>query len=474
MTSHSRELFYDSSSSILVSCTSRESCSTSITEASSLVQCNTHDTQYGAAKVSMEALQAEKPGYGTCTVFGASMNLVNAMMGTGIIGLPLALHYCGFWLGLVCSVIVAFLTGTAMHLTVLSGMALHEYSLGGLCQCLLGDIGSQVVNFIVFFHTAGTAVSYYILLGDTLPALLGHYFPQVPYISDRRYAVICFGLFCSLPLSLTRSTARITKWSTLGVMLLPFMLLGIIIRVPKYAPSPLELEVAAVSPDMFKGLAIMGLAFGCSQNIFGVYLSQRDQRPSQWLHATSIAILLAYLANFVFAVMGYLCFGKNVQANVLLNFPMDDGAINLVRLALGLFMVLTIPLCIHPCREAVQKMMGLNENGRITTNKEHVLVTIGVFILILCFGATLTSLGKVFDVVGGFSTIALGFLLPGAAYIRIFLPHLIYGEATKLPLLEPSQGNGLQPTWGLMVIAFSLVCISFPIMYFAIVDAILA
>lgn len=194
-------------------------------------------------------------------------------------------------------------------------------------------------------------------------------------------------------------------------MLLMFMLLGVLIRVPYYIPpyQNIELEVVPVSESMFKGLAIISLSFGCSQNLFGVFTTTRNQKPSNWLLVCSIAIGIAFAVNIVFAVMAYMCFGKNVQANILLNFPVNDPGIRLVKLALGLFMVLTIPLCMHPCREAVMLMFGININN--PTKKQHYTVTVGVFLVVLYFGSTLTSLGKVFDVIGGFSTTVLGMLV---------------------------------------------------------------
>jgi amino acid permease len=146
-------------------------------------------------------------------------------------------------------------------------------------------------------------------------------------------------------LSLSRSTARFAKWSAVTVILLTFMLAGVLIRVPVYAPplSQIELETVPISENMFKGMAIMGLSFGCSQNLFGEYTSTRDKRPNSWLLTCSVAIFMSFVANIIFAVLCYLCFGSNVQANILLNFPESDPAIRLVRLALGLLMVLTIP-----------------------------------------------------------------------------------------------------------------------------------
>lgn len=186
------------------------------------------------------------------------------------------------------------------------------------------------------------------------------------------------------------------------------MLLGVLIRVPYYLSivDKIELEVQPISEHMFKGLAIMSLSFGCSQNVFGIHSDTRDQRAPKWLKTCAVAIFIAFIANMVFAVLAYLCFGSHVRANVLLNFPESDPGIRIVKLALGLFMVLTIPLCMHPCREAVMMMFRYDINN--PTNKQHYSVTIAVFIIILSIGATLTSLGKVFSFIGGFSTTILG------------------------------------------------------------------
>ncbi|KAL7324046.1 hypothetical protein PS15p_210617 [Mucor circinelloides] len=395
------------------------------------------------------------------SVMGSSLNLVNAIMGTGIIGLPLALHLCGFWVGLLFSVLIAYLTCFTMHITILCGLATQTFSLVALCEKLIGRVGSHIVNFIIFFHTAGTAVSYYLLLGDTLPGLLVLVFPNVAFLADRRNVILAFGLLCTFPLSLSRSTAKFVKWSAISVLLLMLMLLGVLIRVPYYLPARqnIELEVVPVSEDMFKGLAIISLSFGCSQNLFGVYTTTRNQKPSNWLLVCFMAIAIAFTVNIVFAVMAYMCFGKNVQANILLNFPENDPGIRLVKLALGLFMVLTIPLCMHPCREAVMLMFGININN--PTKKQHYTVTVGVFLVVLYFGATLTSLGKVFDVIGGFSTTVLGFLLPGCAYIYLFSGDLFQADY-----------NNKYASWKLFFVSLISIVIAVPVMFYSVKDAV--
>lgn len=45
-------------------------------------------------------------------IFGASSNLVNSIVGAGIIGIPYALLQCGFVAGILLLILVAWLTGT--------------------------------------------------------------------------------------------------------------------------------------------------------------------------------------------------------------------------------------------------------------------------------------------------------------------------------------------------------------------------
>lgn len=65
-------------------------------------------------------------------------------------------------------------------------------------------------------------------------------------------------------------------------------------------------------------------------------------------------------------------------------------------------------LALHPCRESLQKMLGHNTEGRLPTRKQHCIVTLSMFCIVLCLGATLTELGTVFAIIGGVSTTAIG------------------------------------------------------------------
>lgn len=62
----------------------------------------------------------------------------------------------------------------------------------------------------------------------------------------------------------------------------------------------------------------------------------------------------------------------------------------------------------YPCREAFQGLLNMTKHGRIPSDVEHYSSTLIVYAVVIYYGATIQQLGKVFTVLGGFSTTAIG------------------------------------------------------------------
>lgn len=103
------------------------------------------------------------------------------------------------------------------------------------------------------------------------------------------------------------------------------MLVRVLVRVSHYISliGKVELKTVPISERMFKGLAIMNLSLDCSQILFSFYTDSKGQEKSTWVPTRSLAIGMAFTANMVFAVLTCLCFGENIMANILLDFPSE-------------------------------------------------------------------------------------------------------------------------------------------------------
>ncbi|KAI8643410.1 transmembrane amino acid transporter protein-domain-containing protein [Parasitella parasitica] len=371
-----------------------------------------------------DLLQASRPGYGSRSVLEVSLNIVNATVGSGVIGLPFALLLAGFTTGIAISVFVSTLTFFAVYSLILSGQKSQVYDFASLAKLAMGQFGFHMLNLMLFIQSAGSVISYFILVADTIPVLLGLYFPQYPLLADRQLVTILVSVFVIFPLNLFRSIGALARWSAFSVLLLPVMIVTVLIRAPVYAKDH-EAPVLSVGRDPVAAMGIMSFAFVCSQVAFSNFLSQKNQSSRSWKYTSVLSSFMSWVISISFAAIGYLSFGQDVTSNIFSNFPADDNVINVGRLALGLSMVLTVPMAFYPARDAIQKTIGFETEDRQPSAFQHYSVTVVLFTIFLIAGVNIHSLGKVYSVVGGIASSFLAYIIPGFAYIAVFHPNWI-------------------------------------------------
>ncbi|KAI8075410.1 transmembrane amino acid transporter protein-domain-containing protein [Gilbertella persicaria] len=358
------------------------------------------------SKAERDLLQSDRPGYGSHTKVAVALNLVNATVGAGIIGLPFAIARAGFFTGILASIVVAALAQIGLFMLILAGQRVGIYKFALLVEYLLGRPGYHFLNFMICVQ-AGVVL---------LPMLCERYLPQWPLLANRTFILVFVGIVCILPLNMSRSIGSLARWSIVSVLCLPVILLTILIRAPAYAPKE-GISLEWVGQDVFGALGIMAFAFTCHQVAFNNFLTLKDQTTTGWKHTTLLSTGLSWLISMTFAVIGYMCFGSHVQPNLFMNFASDDPIVNLGRLALSVSMILTIPMGIFPTREAIQKSLGFETATQQPTDTQHYAVTFVLFGALLGCAVAVRSLGTVYSLVGGFSATTLAYILPAAAYL---------------------------------------------------------
>ncbi|KAG2204441.1 hypothetical protein INT47_005232 [Mucor saturninus] len=431
----------------------------------------TSRTEYGTIPVEpvedLDLLQSSRPGYGTRSVFEVSLNIVNATVGSGIIGLPFALLIAGFSTGIAISVFVSILTFFAVYTLILTGQKTQIFNFSTIAEVAMGRFGFHMLNLMLFIQSAGSVISYFILVADTIPILLGLYFPQFPALADRQLVTILVAVLVIFPLNLFRSIGALARWSAFSVLLLPVMIITVLIRAPAYSKEH-EAPIMEVGRDPIAAMGIMSFAFVCSQVAHSNYLSQKNQSMDSWKITSFLSTLMSWAISMSFAAIGYLSFGKDVSSSLFSNFPVDDNVINVGRFALGLSMVLTVPMAFYPAREAVQKTIGFETADRQPTALQHYSVTVVLFAIFLIFGVQIRSLGKVYSVVGGIASSFLAYIIPGFAYVAVFHPNWLNRPALIDPACLKVQAKS---TWWLDIASVVLVVFGIIVMSFTALGA---
>ena len=131
----------------------------------------------------------------------ATLNVMNAIMGSGILALPSVMAenglvlYIGLQLGIM--VIVDF----SLHLLVRSALARNAFSYEKLGIEAFGSRGRVLVCLTIVVQNMGAILSYMIVVGDLAPVLLSFFLPHVPADERRALLMALFVLGVSMPLA---------------------------------------------------------------------------------------------------------------------------------------------------------------------------------------------------------------------------------------------------------------------------------
>lgn len=82
----------------------------------------------------------------------ASFNFINSIIGSGVIGIPYALHEAGFGLGLLLLILVAYITDYSLILMVQSGHISGRFSYQGIMEAAFGKPGYILLGTLQFVY----------------------------------------------------------------------------------------------------------------------------------------------------------------------------------------------------------------------------------------------------------------------------------------------------------------------------------
>ncbi|KAJ1900156.1 hypothetical protein LPJ66_001649 [Kickxella alabastrina] len=373
---------------------------------------------------------------------GASMlssffNLTNAIVGAGVIGLPYAMQQTGLLLGVVMILVLAWLVDWTLRILALNAKMSGRQSYQDLVDYCFGRWGLLANSFFQGAMAGGGMASFIVIVGDTLPHVLGSLFPSVAagsvgrVVFSRRFVVAFFVVFLAYPLSLYRDIGKLGKTSAFAVVAMCTIIVSVVVEGPRidagWRAGP-EAPVVLVNSGVFQAVGVITFAFVCHHNSFMIHGSLRKPTLDRYFGVVHLSTAIATVASLVIAVFGYLYFRDITQGNVLNNFPQDNLLINIARFLFALNMITTFPMETLVAREVLESLWF--GSGCEFSLRRHVLVTtllcgVGLFV-----GETVCNLGLLLELTGGMSASFLAFILPSACFIKLTSREMVVSKKT--------------------------------------------
>ncbi|MXQ87378.1 hypothetical protein E5288_WYG001580 [Bos mutus] len=353
--------------------------------------------------------------------FGFSVfNLMNAIMGSGILGLAYVMAHTGILGFSFLLLIVALLASYSVHLLLSLCIQTAVTSYEDLGLFAFGLPG-KVIFFLlaVFKILKGTMSSYLLIIKTELPAtisefLSGDYSGSWYLDGDTLLIIICVGIV--FPLALLPKIGFLGYTSSLSFFFMVFFALVVIIK--KWSiPCPLTLnyveqyfQISSATddckPKLFHfskesayAIPTMAFSFLCHTSILPIYCELQSPSKKRMQNVTNTAIALSFLIYFISALFGYLTFYDSVASELLQGYSKylpHDVVIMTVKLCILFSVLLTVPLIHFPARKAL--MMMFFSNFPFSWIR-HSLITLALNIVIVLLAIYVPDIRNVFGIV---------------------------------------------------------------------------
>ncbi|KAJ5704882.1 hypothetical protein N7536_000571 [Penicillium majusculum] len=355
----------------------------------------------------------------------AFMNMANSIIGAGIIGQPYALRQAVDW---------------TIRLIVINSKLSGADSFQATMQHCFGKPGLIAISVAQWAFAFGGMVAFCIIVGDTIPHVLGALFPSLRDMSflwlltDRRAVIVIFVLVVSYPLSLYRDIAKLAKASALALVSMIVIVVTVItqgFRVPPESRGEIKSHLI-FNTGFFQAVGVISFAFVCrmslripliSQSLIStdhnsllIYGSLKRPTLDRFTRVTHYSTGISLVMCLAMGIAGFLSFGSKTQGNVLNNFPSDNIVVNIARFCFGLNMLTTLPLEAFVCRSVMTTYYFPDEPHNTV---RHVIFTTALVVTSMVLSLITCDLGSVFELIGATSAAALAYIFPPLCYIKL-------------------------------------------------------
>ncbi|XP_077399620.1 sodium-coupled neutral amino acid transporter 4 [Vanacampus margaritifer] len=164
---------------------------------------------------------------------------------------------------------------------------------------------------------------------------------------------------------------------------------------------------------------ILAFAFVCHPEVLPIYSELKDRSRKKMQNVSNLSILAMLIMYMMSALVGYLTFYENVEAELLHTFTKVykfDTLLLLVRLAVLTAVTLTVPIVLFPIRSSITTLLF---SRRSFSWPRHMIIAACILIFNNMLVIFVPTIRDIFGFIGSSAATMLIFILPAAFYLRL-------------------------------------------------------
>ncbi|XP_060892270.1 putative sodium-coupled neutral amino acid transporter 8a isoform X2 [Labrus mixtus] len=377
---------------------------------------------------------------------GAIFIMLKSALGAGLLNFPWAFARAG---GIRSAVTVELVS----LVFLVSGLIILGYSSSISGQCtyqavvkeVCGPAIGQLCEICFVFNLFMISVAFLVIADDQLEKLSGSLYKlvtglpesEMPYhfYTDQRFALTLLCILLILPMSIPKEISIQKYISVLGTLAATYLTIAIIIKyhtaphVLIYA-TPLYTSGISSWASMFSVIPTICFGFQCHEASIAIYSSMENQRLSHWVFISVVSMIFCLIIYSLTGVYGYLTFGKDVKADILMSYTGDDILMLIARLLFGVSIITIYPIILLLGRSVIQdpllswrRRCGNAATAEFESRSRYVLTVLWITVTLL-IATCIPDISKVISIMGGISAIFI-FIFPGLCLIFAMQSELV-------------------------------------------------
>ncbi|EON64547.1 hypothetical protein W97_03780 [Coniosporium apollinis CBS 100218] len=396
---------------------------------------------------------------GNASWLSSVINLVNTIIGAGMLAMPHAMRQMGIVLGCFIIAWAGVTAGFGLYLQARCAKYLDRgsASFAALSQITYPN-ASVVFDAAIALKCFGVGVSYLIIIGDLMPGVVRGFSSgggvSAGFLLERQFWITAFMLIV-IPLSFLRRLDSLKYTSVIALVSIGYLVILVLyhffkgdtleergdVRVFKWA-GPVETLAA---------FPVIVFAYTCHQNMFSILNEINNNSHFRTALVVVFSVGISGLLYILVAITGYLSYGDNIGGNIVNMYP-PSAAATIGRFAIVILVMFSYPLQVHPCRASVDAVLNWrprrssspSSTGSSSSSRSAPLLgakkpgsapqavpmsdirfaVLTTLIIIASFivAMTVSSLEKVLAYVGSTGSTTISFILPGLFYYKISSP----------------------------------------------------
>ncbi|KAH6603427.1 vacuolar amino acid transporter 1 [Trichoderma cornu-damae] len=387
---------------------------------------------------------------GQSTLPQSVVNSINALIGVGLLSLPLAFKMSGWIFGLAMLTLTAGVTAhTAKLLAKCMDYDASLITYSDLAYVSFGTRARVVVSALFSVELVAACVALVILFSDSLALLL----PGVAGVNFWKCVCALVSLVLNaMPLRWLSYTSVVGIFSTFCIVCI-VVADGII-----NTDAPGSLWQPAATHLLPKNWLSLPLAYGLLASPWGAHSVfpsiYRDMRhPHKWGRGVAVTFSFSYVLDTCLAIVGILMFGDGIgeaiTSNIIKGSGFPEGLTIFMCICITIIPLTKIPLNARPLITTADVLCGLHHSSSHHHHHHHhhhdagwqsplvrsclrALVRIAVVLVLLCISIAFPAFDSVCAFLGAALCSLISVILPILFYLKLYGKDVSTGERVAL------------------------------------------